>query len=141
MTDTVRAVPSLETSEVAISATRPTQDTDGVDISSWHAFTSAGALTACAAFLNGDGTDRTVSSPTGGSGGVEVHAQVLRKNGTKRWALVGFLDSGAAVAVPGNGMAGRELALVSFARRLAIAGTPSAGAPTYFFQPLAVGGE
>jgi hypothetical protein len=146
MIGTVRAIADLETSHVSISSSRPSGNSDGVDISSWHAYTSNGGtgptgLSACMVVLAGDGTDRTISSPTGGTAGVEIHAQILLADNTKKWCLVGTLDNGSNVAVPGSGAAMRELALIGYAQRLAVAGTPSAGTPTYFFQPLAVGDE
>src|SRR4051812_16526218 len=85
-------LPELETLS-AVIGTRPTLVTHGVDITAWRVGGKF-SLVNCIAYVEGDGTDRTVSSPTSGANGVEAWTYKATKAGTYRWVLVGYLNAG-----------------------------------------------
>jgi hypothetical protein len=131
----IAPLPELVTAAAVISATRPTTIAHGVSIASWI---QGGrfAFPNCTAFIQGDGANRTITSPTGGAAGVEVWTWKNDAVGVGRWWLVGYLDGGATVVVIDPGGWAQLLEGVAIGTRLCISGTPSGGAPTYFFEPI-----
>ena len=136
------------TASTAIVATRPVLATDGVDCS---AMSSAGIYpTRTLVFVQGDGATaaQTLAAPTGGTSGPEVWMYRADRAGVSQWWLVGFLNLKSTIPIPGGaaapGKGGYCEALAVFPQmgtRLAIAGTLSAGAATYFVEPLEFTGQ
>ena len=116
--------------QVAISATRPSSGSDGVDITSWR---TGGAFSSPLATVFVDGSQAAnVTSPTGGSNGVELWGFRL-----SQWWLIGYLNNGSAIPVVGDtqGFA-QEIDVVGVFDRLAVAGTMSAGSGTAKLVPM-----
>lgn len=129
------ALTQLETAAVAIGA-RPSAAGDGVDITTWKVNGQFGHVN-CTAYIKSDGAGAcTVTSPSGGSHGVEVWIGKTNNAGVFHWWLVGYLNGGVDVDVPNNVGSAFSLELAAIGSRLALAGVPSAHAPTYYFEPI-----
>jgi hypothetical protein len=113
-----------------ISATRPSGPSDGVDVTPWRTNGQfAGELAVV--FIDGDQA-LSVSSPTGGSAGVELWGYRL-----SQWWLIGYLNDGTQISITGaaQGFAQQANVIGAF-DRLAVAGTPSVGTVLAKFVPL-----
>lgn len=117
---------------VAVTADRPTDDGDGVDVTAWQ-LTALGGFGPPAAVLFLDASEPlTLASPTGGLDGPEVWGYWLSK-----WWRLGYLNNSVDIVIvgPSQGFAA-ELAIIGIFDRLAVAGTPSAGTVTASIAPL-----
>lgn len=115
---------------VAVTSTRPNLASHGVDITSWRdngRFASALA----GIFLEGSAA-QTLSSPTGGTRGVELWGYVR-----ERWWLVGAINNGDTVEIAGatQGFV-QEMNVIGVFERLAVAATASVGTTTARFFPI-----
>lgn len=133
----LKALPEMETAGAPAIGARPATANDGVDITTWR---SAGfSPVTFLAHLVGAGADSLVTGPGGfnGASGVEVWSLKRRKDGTTLlWELVGYLNAGNGVVVLNGKAAMFTVAAAAVGERLALAGSPSAGAPTYYFEPV-----
>lgn len=115
---------------VAVTAARPDDPADGVSILPWRINNKFSSPRA-ALFLDGSAT-ATLESPTGGSLGVELWGFVLSK-----WWLIGYLNRGEDIPITdGDRGFAQQFDVGGVFERLAIAGTPSAGAVTAFLCPI-----
>jgi hypothetical protein len=127
-----RPVLLLESSlvTVAVAATRPSADGDGVDITGWRLGGGFGPSRA-ALFLDGSEA-QTLTSPTGGADGPELWGYRL-----SQWWRLGYLNNGADIVIAGASQGfPTEVDVVGIFERLAVAATPSAGTTTAKFAPL-----
>jgi hypothetical protein len=111
-----------------VSATRPSAAGDGVDTSGFFIGWSRVSIT-----LDADAA-RTLTSPTGGTAGVEVWGRAAGQ-----WSIVGRLNSGTDIPLPGDTQG--WIGTIDLGRsfdRLAVAGTPSGGTITAKFAPVLV---
>lgn len=131
MPERVAAINSLAVS-ATISATRPSGATDGVDTTGWY----SGGMAPGRVYVAIDGSvAATLSDPTGGTAGVEIWGYE-----SAQWFIVGILNDGADVPIVGGSQGSAFVVDLGRAYdRLAIAGTPSAGAITSRIVPLDVG--
>lgn len=134
-------ITNLETQSAVVGA-RPTGSGDGVDISFWRGAFGNGSLLPLNAswFIRSDGADCTLTSPAGGTRGLEVWLWKANKAGTFKWHLTGYLMGGDDISiVDASGGACGPLAMIGGATRLCIAGSNTAGrSPTYFVEPVEV---
>ena len=136
----VAPLTGMVTAAAAITAARPTLAGDGVDITTWLV---AGKFKPSRAtfFLIPDGADRTIGAPTGGTAGfVEVWAYRPDRTGTKKWLLCATLPNYGGASIPlinaSGGYIAGPISIPAGTERLHVAGTPSAGAPTYHVEPI-----
>lgn len=108
---------------------RPSSATDGVDITSWRTNgTFTGAMAAV--FLSGSAT-ATITSPTGGSSGVELWGYRMSK-----WWLIAELRDGRDISVTATTGYAQAVNVIGVYDRLAIAGTVSVGSATAQLGPI-----
>lgn len=118
----------LAPTAAAITATRPSGASDGVDMSALR------GVSRYTIKLDADAA-RTVTSPTGGSSGVELWGY----DGVQ-WSLIGLLNNGADITIIADTQS--WAVTVDLGRsydRLEVAGTKSAGTVTKQFTPIEVG--
>ncbi|HET9063692.1 MAG TPA: hypothetical protein VFO62_10425 [Candidatus Binatia bacterium] len=117
---------------LAISATRPSGASDGVDITSWRIDVNGGYAPTTAALLIEGSQALEVESPTGGLDGPELWGYRLNK-----WWRAGYLNNGLDIVIVGasQGFAA-EISIIGVFERLAIAGTPSIGSATATMIPV-----
>lgn len=118
--------------QVAISTTRPTLAGHGVDVTTWRSnvfFSSQMAVL----MIDGDAA-MSITSPTGGASGVELWGYRL-----SQWWRIGFLNDGQAVDIAGASQGyAAQVDIIGIFDRLAICGTPSAGAAVANLIPIEV---
>lgn len=109
---------------------RPTLASDGVDILHWR--TNGEFSTPLAALLIDGSLAMTIGSPAGGADGVELWGYRLAQ-----WWRIGVVNDGQDVPIVGPGQGfGQAINVVGVFERLAISGTPSAGAATAILIPI-----
>jgi hypothetical protein len=122
---------SIATPVTLVTATRPSNTaSDGVALDGWA--TANGRTAVESAILVVDSTlAGTITSPTGGTLGPELWGLILGE-----WRMMGLLDD--IVIVDANRGAAIPLGAIACASRIAVAGTPSAGAPNFRLLPIEV---
>jgi len=116
----------------AVTATRPTSDSDGVDITGWR-LTAGYVYCPGVAVLRLQGSAAlTLASPTDGLDGPELWGYR-----DAAWWRLGYLNNGLDILIVGadQGFAA-EVDFVGVFDRIAVAGTPSAGSVTAILTPL-----
>lgn len=118
---------SLITTATAVSATRPTLSTHGVDVTT---FGRGGFRMPKLLVMLIPDASRTLDSPTGGSAGPEVWTYI-----NSIWCLVSYFRPTAPISVPAGGYA-EAISLGFLGDRVAIAGTKSGGTINYQLAPV-----
>ena len=113
----------------ATIAARPALATDGVDITTWR--TSSTFTGAMAAVFIAGSTTATVTSPSGGSSGVELWGYRMTK-----WWLIAELRDGRDISVTSTTGYSQAVNVIGVYDRLAVAGTVSAGTATAQLAPI-----
>lgn len=130
MSRTLLALLDAKLVQHAISADRPTTAVDGQSITSWRV-NGAFSMPLAAVMIDGDQA-LTLSSPTGGTEGVELWGYVLGQ-----WWRIGVLHNGADIPIAGN-LQGfvQQIQIIGIFERLCIAGTLSAGNAVAKLAPI-----
>jgi hypothetical protein len=116
--------------QVAVTAARPAIGSDGVDVTSWR-INGSFSTPLAALFVDGDRA-MTITSPTGGTAGVELWGYRLAQ-----WWLIGILNKGDDIVIAGAAQGyACECDVVGIFESLAIAGTVSAGAAVGKLAPI-----
>lgn len=130
MARTLLAMIESQLVTVAVAAARPSLAGDGVDITSWRTNGEFSSRMA-ALFLDGSAA-QTLTSPTGGTKGVELWGYRL-----SQWWLIGIINNGEDVVIVGTGQGfACEIDVVGIFEKLAIAGTPSTGSCQASLAPI-----
>ena len=117
------------------AGTTPSAPTDGVDVSKWRAGL-AYQNSAIVILLEGDGTARSLTTPTGGAGGAELWTYRKDASGVMKWWLLAYLNGAVAVPIPAAGGRALDQTSLAIGDRLCVAATNAAGVVTYAFVPV-----
>lgn len=130
---------SLATAAAAITAARPTLAAHGVDCTGWIV---GGKFrpTYATVHLLAEGAGQTVAAPTGGTANfIELWGYKPDNTGAKKWLLIAQLpiyNGGASITLASGGGYATIVEIPPGCERLQVAGTPSAGTPTFYVEPI-----
>jgi len=116
----------------ALTGSRPTSPTDGVDLAAWK---TGGAYGPVSVVIYFDGTaPAAIAAPAAGSTGVELWGFSLGL-----WWLIAVFNAGVAIPIASDSLGSVEqLDDVGGFERLFVAGTVSSGSASVQFAPLEV---
>ena len=136
MSRTLVAINDGRLVSLTISATRPALATDGVDITGWRD-NGTFAPPLAAMMISGDEA-MTLTSPAGGSRGVELYGYSVL-NGSGKWWLIGYVNDGQDIAIASATLGyAQEVDVLGVFTRLAVVagGIPGGHTALAQFAPI-----